>query len=135
MTRLHTGNERGFVLIYMGLILTVLMLFSGLALDAGRAYLVKAALSKAVDGAVADADVARHVVLDDLRRTHMLPELCLVRQAGPLRPGRLQCTPRFDRVPFVFSNDGKEIAVARRRSRSPRRGRRPDGSSQPTRTA
>jgi Flp pilus assembly protein TadG len=51
MTRLHTGNERGFVLIYMGLILTALMLFSGLALDGARAYVVKAALSKAVDGA------------------------------------------------------------------------------------
>ena len=51
MTRPHTGNERGYVLIYMALILTGLMLFSGLALDAGRSYVVRAELSKAVDGA------------------------------------------------------------------------------------
>jgi Flp pilus assembly protein TadG len=35
----------------MALILTVLLLFSGLAVDAGRSYVVKAQLSKAVDGA------------------------------------------------------------------------------------
>ena len=51
MTEQHTDNERGYVLIYMALILTALMLFSGLALDAGRSYVVKAQLGKAVDGA------------------------------------------------------------------------------------
>jgi hypothetical protein len=51
MTERHTNGERGYVLIYMVLILTGLMLFSGLALDAGRSYVVKAQLSKAVDGA------------------------------------------------------------------------------------
>jgi Mg-chelatase subunit ChlD len=35
----------------MALVLTTLMLFSGLALDAGRSYVVRAQLSKAVDGA------------------------------------------------------------------------------------
>ena len=45
------GNERGVVLIYLAIILTALLLFSGLALDSGRAYVVKAQLSKAVDGA------------------------------------------------------------------------------------
>jgi Flp pilus assembly protein TadG len=44
-------NERGYVLVYMALLLTGLLLVSGLALDAGRAYVVKAQLSKAVDGA------------------------------------------------------------------------------------
>src|SRR5262245_15975886 len=44
-------SERGYVLIYMAAILTGLLLFSGLALDAGRGYVVKAQLSKAVDGA------------------------------------------------------------------------------------
>src|SRR5262245_4850538 len=51
MTRRHTDHERGYVLIYLALILTALLLFSGLALDAGRSYVVKAQLSKAVDGA------------------------------------------------------------------------------------
>jgi Flp pilus assembly protein TadG len=51
LMRRPTGAERGYVLIYMALILTALLLFSGLALDAGRSYVVKAQLSKAVDGA------------------------------------------------------------------------------------
>jgi Flp pilus assembly protein TadG len=48
-------NERGVVLVYMAVILTALLLFSGLALDSGRAYVVKAQLSKAVDGAALGA--------------------------------------------------------------------------------
>ncbi len=51
MTEHRAAGDRGFVLIYMAGILTVLLLFSGLAVDAGRGYLVKAQLSKAVDGA------------------------------------------------------------------------------------
>jgi Flp pilus assembly protein TadG len=47
--------ERGFVTIYMAVTLTVLLIFVGLALDAGRAYVVKAQLSKAVDGAALGA--------------------------------------------------------------------------------
>jgi len=50
-----TDNERGVVLVYMAVILTALLLFSGLALDSGRAYVVKAQLSKAVDGAALGA--------------------------------------------------------------------------------
>src|SRR5581483_7377325 len=48
-------NERGVVMVYMAVILTALLLFSGLALDGGRAYVVKAQLSKAVDGAALGA--------------------------------------------------------------------------------
>src|SRR5882762_8502059 len=44
-------GERGFVLVYMATILALLMVTTGLAVDSGRAYLVKAQLSKAVDGA------------------------------------------------------------------------------------
>ena len=49
------SSEKGFALIYMSLILTGLLLFSGLAIDTGRAYVVKAQLSKAVDGAALGA--------------------------------------------------------------------------------
>ena len=42
-------------MVYMAFILTTLMLFSGLAVDTGRAYVVKAQLSKAVDGAALGA--------------------------------------------------------------------------------
>src|SRR5476649_13766 len=50
----HTADassERGFVLVYMAAILALLMVTTGLAVDSGRANLVKAQLSKAVDGA------------------------------------------------------------------------------------
>lgn len=47
----HTHRQDGFVLVYMAAILALLMVTTGLAVDSGRAYLVKAQLSKAVDGA------------------------------------------------------------------------------------
>jgi Flp pilus assembly protein TadG len=53
MKKLHTrpSSESGYVLVYMAASLTTLLLFSGLAVDSGRSYLVKAQLTKAVDGA------------------------------------------------------------------------------------
>lgn len=54
MTRVRHG-ERGFAMVYMAFILTTLLLFSGLAVDTGRAYVVKAQLTKAVDGAALGA--------------------------------------------------------------------------------
>jgi Flp pilus assembly protein TadG len=53
--RFDVSGEKGFALIYMTGVLTVLLLFSGLAVDAGRAYVVKAQLTKAVDGAALGA--------------------------------------------------------------------------------
>jgi Flp pilus assembly protein TadG len=53
--RCDIGGERGYALIYMTFILTALLLFSGLAVDGGRAYIVRAQLSKAVDGAALGA--------------------------------------------------------------------------------
>src|SRR5260370_36820446 len=59
MTRYRRGSdlssEKGFALIYMAIVLTVMLLFTGLAVDTGRAYVVKAQLSKAVDGAALGA--------------------------------------------------------------------------------
>src|ERR1700759_2983675 len=49
------SSERGFALVYTALFLTALLLTTGLALDTGRAYVVKAQLSKAVDGAALGA--------------------------------------------------------------------------------
>src|ERR1700730_5158767 len=45
------SGQKGFVLVYMAATLSVLLLFTGLAVDTGRAYVVKAQLTKAVDGA------------------------------------------------------------------------------------
>jgi Flp pilus assembly protein TadG len=44
-------NERGIALAYTAVLLAVLLIFTGLAVDSGRAYVVKAQLTKAVDGA------------------------------------------------------------------------------------
>ena len=49
------ANEKGFALFYMAVFLTVLLIFVGLAVDTGRAYVVQAQLSKAVDGAALGA--------------------------------------------------------------------------------
>jgi Mg-chelatase subunit ChlD len=53
MTRKPKANlsEEGVALILVAGLLVVLLLFIGLAIDLGRAYLVKAQLTKAVDGA------------------------------------------------------------------------------------
>ncbi len=45
------STDKGFALVYMATVLTGLLLFTGLAVDTGRAYVVKAQLTKAVDGA------------------------------------------------------------------------------------
>ena len=45
------SSQRGYALIYMCVVLAVLLIFTGLAVDTGRAYVVQAQLSKAVDGA------------------------------------------------------------------------------------
>src|SRR5436190_13124262 len=49
--RAHITDEKGIALVYMAVLLTTLLLFSGVALDSGRGYVVKAQLTKAVDGA------------------------------------------------------------------------------------
>jgi Flp pilus assembly protein TadG len=49
--RADLSREEGFTLVYMAGVMTVLLLFTGLTVDSGRAYVVKAQLSKAVDGA------------------------------------------------------------------------------------
>src|SRR5882672_3193979 len=53
--RSRLSNEKGMVLVYMAGAITVLLLFSGLAVDTGRGYIVKAQLSKAIDGAALGA--------------------------------------------------------------------------------
>jgi Flp pilus assembly protein TadG len=49
--RASISSQQGYALIYMSVVLAVLLIFTGLAVDSGRAYVVKAQLSKAVDGA------------------------------------------------------------------------------------
>ena len=55
MQRRTRSNEAGVALIYMAVLLTSLLLFTGLAVDSGRGYVVKAQLTKAVDGAALGA--------------------------------------------------------------------------------
>src|SRR6185436_1158704 len=49
------SNERGVTLVYLAVTMTGLLLFTGLAVDAGRGYVVKNQLTKAVDGAALGA--------------------------------------------------------------------------------
>jgi Flp pilus assembly protein TadG len=49
------SQQDGFALVYMAATLTLMLLCTGLAIDSGRAYVVKAQLSKAVDGAALGA--------------------------------------------------------------------------------
>jgi Flp pilus assembly protein TadG len=49
------SREDGVALVYMAICLTTLLLFTGLAVDSGRGYVVKAQLTKAVDGAALGA--------------------------------------------------------------------------------
>jgi len=53
--RTRLQKQDGVALIYMAVLLTGLLLFTGLAVDSGRGYVVKAQLSKAVDGAALGA--------------------------------------------------------------------------------
>jgi hypothetical protein len=59
MTRQRRGadrsSEKGIALVYLAVTLSGLLLFAGLATDSGRAYVVKAQLSKAVDAAALGA--------------------------------------------------------------------------------
>jgi Mg-chelatase subunit ChlD len=55
MTKHHLSKEDGFTLVYLAGLLTFLTLCTGLAVDTGRAYVVKAQLTKAVDGAALGA--------------------------------------------------------------------------------
>ena len=48
-------SEKGMALLYVAAGLLTILLFSGLALDLGRSYIVKAQLTKAVDGAALGA--------------------------------------------------------------------------------
>ena len=55
MTRQRTRRDQGFALVYMAVFLSFLLIATGLAVDGGRAYVVKAQLTKAVDGAALSA--------------------------------------------------------------------------------
>src|ERR1044072_1124518 len=51
----HLRKDDGFAIVYMAALLTVMLLGTGIAVDSGRAYVVKAQLTKAVDGAALGA--------------------------------------------------------------------------------
>ena len=55
MPRQRTRRDKGFALVYMAVLITFLLVATGLAVDGGRAYVVKAQLTKAVDGAALSA--------------------------------------------------------------------------------
>lgn len=57
--RSNRSGQDGFAVVYTAVLMTGLIVFTGLSVDSGRAYVVKAQLTKAVDGAALGA--ARNV--------------------------------------------------------------------------
>ena len=55
MQRQRTRRDQGYALVYMAFLISFLLVATGLAVDGGRAYVVKAQLTKAVDGAALSA--------------------------------------------------------------------------------
>jgi Flp pilus assembly protein TadG len=53
--KLDVSDDTGMVMVHAAVVLTALLLLSGLAVDTGRGYVVKAQLTKAVDGAALGA--------------------------------------------------------------------------------
>jgi Flp pilus assembly protein TadG len=51
----RASSDQGFTLVYLAVVISGVLIFSGLAVDSGRAYAVKAQLTKAVDGAALGA--------------------------------------------------------------------------------
>src|SRR5713101_8302112 len=60
--RADHAREKGMALVYVGIFLVPLLLCTGLAVDLGRGYLVRATLAKAVDAA---ALAAAHNITGD----------------------------------------------------------------------
>ena len=57
------AREKGIALVYVGVFLVPLLICTGLAVDLGRGYLVRATLAKAVDAAALEA--ARNITAAD----------------------------------------------------------------------
>lgn len=53
--RTKAGTSKGFAIVHLAVTMTGMLLFTGIAVDAGRGYVVKTQLTKAVDGAALGA--------------------------------------------------------------------------------
>ena len=82
---MNIRSERGVALAYTAVLLAVLLIFTGLAVDSGRAYVVKAQLTKAVDGAALAA--ARNLNSGDPRQEAIESSGPTSRAGSWARPG------------------------------------------------
>jgi hypothetical protein len=69
-------------------------------------------LGRARDGGLRIAAVHGDVILGDLGPAHVLPELPLLGEPLPFRPGGLELSRRLDRRPLALGDDGEEAALA-----------------------
>jgi hypothetical protein len=69
-------------------------------------------LGRPGDGGLRIAAVHGDVVLGQLGPAHVLPELGLVGEPFPFRPGGLELPGALDRCPLALGDDGEEAALA-----------------------
>jgi Flp pilus assembly protein TadG len=117
--RRHPTSEKGVALVFMAVTLTMLLVFTGLTVDSGRGYVVKAQLTKAVDGAALGA--ARHLNSGNPRGE--AEQLFLANfPSGYMGTSGTSPTasPSFFTLATDYSNGGRNIITVRASAQMPR---------------
>ena len=77
-------SDRGQTIIIYALVVPILILFAGFAIDAGILYVTKAKLSTAVDGATLTG--MKNLQSGQSRQLRQWPPICLPPITAPVRP-------------------------------------------------
>src|SRR5216683_2073571 len=105
--RADHAREEGMALVYVGIFLVPLLLCTGLAVDLGRGYLVRATLAKAVDAAALAA--ARNITADSSQAERVAENIFDVN----FPPGFLGVTPRRPELTITIGPDGSHVIDVR----------------------
>ena len=103
--RADHARERGIALVYVGIFLVPLLLCTGLAVDLGRGYLVRATLAKAVDAAALAA--ARNITGDPSQAQAKSVAENIFNVNFP--PGFLGVSPSRPAINFTMGPDGSHV--------------------------
>ena len=118
--RSDRASDKGVALVFMAVTLTTLLVFTGLAVDSGRGYVVKAQLTKAVDGAALGA--ARHLNSGNPRSE--AEQLFLANfpagYMGTVSSTNPTASPGFFTLTTDYSNGGRNIITVRASAEMPR---------------
>src|SRR6266403_1571541 len=101
--RADHAREKGMALVYVGIFLVPLLLCTGLAVDFGRGYLVRATLAKAVDAAALAA--ARNITSDPSQAERVAENIFDVN----FPPGFLGVTPSRPDLTITIGPDGAHV--------------------------